>query len=319
MNPKVQKGALITIVVLLVIFLPLAGVSLFFKITGSPSSKEVENTNKEFYFDNKLWFYDESGNLLNTYECTTSYCGYAINTVTDNTFGLEDFTVLDNTPIGVLNNRYAILDDSENEEAFVYDFVNGISYKMAAYAHAKDYGIGISDNRLIIENTENKYGVIRLGETIEVVIPMEYDFIGVKDERTTDNKILADYYITLQNGNWNIMDKGGATLTDHIYEPIIDYTGTYIITKNANNRYHLVNYDGEVLLTGDYLNLSFTDRYVNVTTLDNEFYVYDVSTDTIVSDTYQIDADDDVLVTVDINNNVVISINNTVVETITRS
>lgn len=317
MDKKVQKGALILIIILLIIFVPLAGLGLYFRFSGPVESPVKENVGKEFFFDNKLWFYKEDGSLLGTYQCTTKNCNYALNTVDDSNYGLDSFESNEDERIKIIDNRYAILNDNEtSEEAFVYDIVNNTSYKMAAYVSAKDYGVGLADNMLIVKNSAQKYGVIKLADTIEIVLPFEYDFIGLKNEVNSEGKLATDYFITLKNGNWNLTDKNGATLTVDIADTIIDYTGTYIITKNNLEIYHLINYNNEAILTDDFANLSFIDKYLSCTTVDNTFYLYDLANKKIASETYDITANDEILTDVDTNNNVVISINDQVVETI---
>ncbi len=317
MDKKVQKGALILIIILLIIFVPLACLGLYFRFSGPVESPVKENVGKEFFFDNKLWFYKEDGSLLGIYECTTKNCNYALNTVDDSNYGLDSFESNEDERIKIIDNRYAILNDNEtSEEAFVYDIVNNTSYKMAAYVSAKDYGVGLADNMLIVKNSAQKYGVIKLADTIEIVLPFEYDFIGLKNEVNSEGKLATDYFITLKNGNWNLTDKNGATLTVDIADTIIDYTGTYIITKNNQEIYHLINYNNEAILTDDFANLSFIDKYLSCTTVDNTFYLYDLANKKIASETYDITANDEILTDVDTNNNVVISINDQVVETI---
>ena len=134
MNPKVQKGALFLIIFLLVIFVPLACYGLFLKLTGPGETSGLDNVNHEFYFDNKLWFYQDDGTLLGTYECKTSHCGYAVNTINDDEYGVNSATVAEDEPIKIINNRFAVLTDTSDTsitEAFIYDIVSGVSYPMA--------------------------------------------------------------------------------------------------------------------------------------------------------------------------------------------
>ena len=92
MNPKVQKGALIVLIILLCIFVPLAGAGLYFKYTGSSEPATLENTNKDFFFDNQLWFYSKSdGSLLGTYSCENPICGYALNTNNDAEYEINSY------------------------------------------------------------------------------------------------------------------------------------------------------------------------------------------------------------------------------------
>ena len=319
MNPKVQKGALFLIIFLLIIFVPLAGYGLFLKLTGPGETTGLDNVNHEFYFDNKLWFYQDDGTLLGTYGCKTSHCGYAVNTIADGEYGVNSAPVAEDEPIKIINNRFAVLTDTSDTsvtEAFIYDIVSGVSYQQAAYLSAKDYGIGISGNLLIVENASHQYGVIRLNDVITPVVPIQYTFIGLTDQKDENGKILADYFIVAKENGWRLIDQNGAMLTSEILEAIVDYTGTYLITRSEEGYYHLLDYNNNSILSEDFSYLSFTDKYLNCFTTTNEFYVYDIANQEIVSQTYTIDEDDEVLTTVDPNNNVVISINNEVVETI---
>ena len=318
MNPKIKKGSLITIIVLLVIFVPLAviGTISHFANKEETTSNDNTNPNQEFYYNNALWFYGPNKELLNTYACTTTNCGYALNNLEDSKYGLEFFDLEPETAIKTIADRYAVLKDAKTEEAFIYDYVNGISYKMAAYMSAKDYGIGLSDNRLIVQNKNGQYGVIKLADAIEVSIPMEYGFLGLKGDLDDNGLLLADHFIASKDGLWQLKSANGAVLTEMINNPIVDFTGTYIITKNSQNQYELKNYENESIIEGVFKKLSFTDRYINVTTMDSQFYIYDPEIHSIISETYDITDNDEIFSTVDTNNNVVISLNNEVVETI---
>lgn len=317
MDKKVQKGTLILIIILLAIFIPLAGLGVYYKFAGPVENSIKENTNKEFFFDNKLWFYKEDGSLLGTYNCLSNNCNYAKNSIDDSNYGLNYFLENKDAKIKIINNRYAILSDNNSfSEAFVFDIVNNISYKMAAYLSAKDYGVGLANNMLIVQNSEKKYGVIKLDNAIEIVLPFEYDFIGLKNKLDSDGKLLTDYFITYKNNSWVLTDKNGAFLTVNITDSIIDFTGTYIITKNSQNLYHIINYNNESLITEDFAKLAFVDKYLACTTTQNTFYLYDLANKEIVSEIYDISDDDIIITEVDTNNNVIISINDTVMETI---
>ena len=66
MNPKIRKGTLIMLVVLLVIFLPLTVAGFYFHFAGTPEDVTKDNPNHDFHYDNQLWFYDEDNNLIGT-------------------------------------------------------------------------------------------------------------------------------------------------------------------------------------------------------------------------------------------------------------
>ena len=320
MNPKVQKGAFIVLIILLCIFVPLAGAGVYFKLTSSSKTTSLENTNKDFFFDNKLWFYSESdGSLLGTYECENPICGYALSTNNDQEYGINSYLLEEESTIKLYNNRFAVLRDTKdlsNNEVFVYDLTTQTAYKQLPYTEVNNYGVGIDGNLLIARNESNKYGVLSLENMMNIFIPFEYEYIALKNDVNEEGKVLADYFIVLKDGSWYLIDRSGAILTEKIADPIIDYTGTYLITRNINGIYHLVNYSNAPVLEGDFANLSFTDKYVNCMTQNQEFYVYNIAERRIVSQTYTLKEGDKVFTEVDINNQIIISINDQVVETI---
>ena len=127
MNPKIRKGTLITIIVLLVIFLLLTVAGFYFHFAGTPDDVTNDNPNHEFHYNNQLWFYDEDNNLIGTYECTTSNCDYATSYINDGEYSIdsyvpsegEDGLLMDS----VINNQFVFLTDFESAdyEAFLYD------------------------------------------------------------------------------------------------------------------------------------------------------------------------------------------------------
>ena len=76
------------------------------------------------------------------------------------------------------------------------------------------------------------------------------------------------------------------------------------------------NYQNENILTDDFSNLSFTGKYLNCTTLNNEFYVYDLTTNTEISNRYSIDSDTLIKTIINDANNLEIYIDDNLVETV---
>lgn len=295
MSPKMQKGALITIIVLLLLFIPLTGVGIYYKFINVPKEVVLENTNKELHFDNKLWFYDEAGELLGTYLCETSNCDIATNWQADSEYAIRSLKPEDSTQFSLVNDRFIFLKDFEDpssHEAFLYDILSSTSYKSVAYSSVKNYGVGIENDIFIVENAMHKYNVVQLKNILEPILEFEYDFIGLIESYNENNQILADFFVVLKNGTWNILDANGALLTENFAEEIVTFNGTYIITVDTSNQYHLMNYQNEKMLEENFANLSFTDRYLNCTTLNDEFYVYDLTQNRIVGESITINAGD---------------------------
>ena len=75
-----DKKTLITIIVLLVIILPMGIYGTIKNFNTGKTETKDDNPNKEFIYNNKLYFYYEN-ELLATYECST--CNNASNEIDD--------------------------------------------------------------------------------------------------------------------------------------------------------------------------------------------------------------------------------------------
>lgn len=283
-NKKIEKGALITTIILLVIFVPLTSLAIYFHHKGVSSTKE--NVNHELYFDNKLWFYDKELNLLGTYNCETTSCGLANSNSEDELYAIDSLKSRD-TDLGIINNHFVFLNDGENKN-FLYNIASGQNFKANAYLLVNNYGVGIEGDLYIVKNQNNKYGVLELKDNAVPKITFQYDFIGLKNDTDENGQILADYFIAKKDDLWLIMSANEAVLTTNIDREIVSFTGTEVIVKNSDETYSLVDYQGNTLLSEDFKNIKIIDKYMGLTTTDNEFYLYDTRNDLSVSDVYQI-------------------------------
>lgn len=280
-NQTPRKGVLITILVLLVIFAPLSVVSFLLHKNKPVTNPIVENTNHEFYFEGKLYFYNENNELLGTYTCqsTKENCNYAISKIEDENYSLDSYQT-EETRTKIIQNRYAFLEDAttQNEKTpFLYDIPN--ERIITKYQSINNYGIGIEDNLMIVKNDNNKYGVISLAEEPKVSINLEYDFIGLPNIINEDkNQIMNDLFVGLKEEKWYLLDSKGAILTSPIEREIVSFNGKHIITKEDKD-YYLVDYQGkDELDDSPYLMLSFTSKYLNILDGFNDFYVKDLAT-----------------------------------------
>ena len=114
-----------------------------------------------------------------------------------------------------------------------------------------------------------------------------YEFIGLSYEES-DDLLNSDYFITLKDGAWNIIDTNDATLTENITEPIIAFNGDVIIIETLNNDNVLIDYNNNEKLDIRFKKLSFTGKYLNCTTNDDTFYVYDLMNNKVISDTFSL-------------------------------
>lgn len=316
-SPKAQKAAAVVIVLLLLLCLSFGGYGLFLHLTYDEDADVAENVNKEKYFDGKLWFYNEQDALLGTYTCDTENCDIGKASTNDEAYALESYRSTENDYLPIINDRYVFIHDGEGESLFLYDIVNAMAYKTNRYRSVKNYGVGIAGDHFIVSNDSNQYGVLNLTTNPYLLISINYSFIGLPNDLDENGEVISDYFVTLRDGYWNIIDKNQAILTQGITDEIVDFNGESIIVLNSEGYYRLIDYNGRERLSEIFNELSFIGRYLNCTTLANEFYLYDITTNQEVSERYTISPTDEVLTSVDPNNNIVISINGTVVETIT--
>ena len=186
-----DKKTLITIIVLLVIMIPISGYATY-KHFYIPKNTLKENTNKEMFFDNKVYLYLD-GQFLGYYDCTTcSKVDYIIN---DNSYhtnyyrnGTEDMN-------GAINSMYAIF--KENDQAVVYNIV-GKSI-IGKYDEVKNYKVK-SSGKYLIYKSNRKYGIINfdIGGT---PIPCDYDYISIP-AHLNDSTLDSSKFIALTNSTW---------------------------------------------------------------------------------------------------------------------
>jgi hypothetical protein len=316
-----KKKVFITIIVLLVIFLPLTICSLTLRILDekNPRHKIIENPEHEFKFNNKLYFYSSSGTLLGTYDCQNpdAFCDYASNFDDDKLYGV-DYHQSEDAKIGLINNRYAFLIDAENKtnsKPFLYDVQNNRIY--TTYYSVKNYGIGIENDLFIVGNDNLKYGVLSLQTEPLIKVKFDYDYLGIANLLNEDeNKIMSDLFIGYRDKFWFLLDMNGAVLTSAIKKEIVSYNGKHIIVKDDQG-YDVVDYeDNIVLLDGPYQKLSFTGKYLNILDQDSNFYVYDITTEKTLTNPQKVKTTDKITSQMNDSGNLEVILNEKVIETV---
>ncbi|MCI8575046.1 MAG: hypothetical protein HFI09_01095 [Bacilli bacterium] len=316
-----KKKVLITIIVLLSIFLPLSICSLTLHILDekNPRHKIIENPSHEFKFNNKLYFYSSSGTLLGTYECQNSdgICDYASNFDDDKLYAV-DYYQSDDAKIGMINNRYSFLIDAKDTTSakpFLYDFINNRIY--TTYYSVKNYGIGIENDLFIVGNDNLKYGVLSLQGEPQVKVKFDYDYIGIANLLNEDeNKIMSDLFIGYRDKFWFLLDMNGAVLTSAIRNEIVNYNGKHIIVKE-NMGYNVVDYeDNPVLANGPYKKLSFTGKYLNILDQDDNFYVYDIASESVITNSQKVKSTDQITSKLNEKGALEVILNEKVIETV---
>lgn len=279
---KKNKLTLGMIISLLVIFLPLSVYS--FILHKKLSIKVEDNPNKEFRYENKLYFYQDN-NLLGTYECTNflEYCDFAY-TSEGKTTSLNE---LDSKKkkLTLVNNRFAFLMDTPtanllDANIILYD----LTFKRAIsnYKEVKDYEIGIERDYYIVKNTNDLWGVMNFRDGIVNSIPFQYDFIGLVNKLGINGKINSDIFAVSKDNKWQLLEGNGEALTPLFASSIYNYNSSYVILSDDDGL-SLVNLQGTLMLNDKYKFMDFydsekviADYYLKVIDKNNQFYIYDL-------------------------------------------
>ena len=191
---KGNKGALIIIVILLIVFVPLAFLTATYKFKENKENekKPVAPSLPEFYENGTLNFI-EYNSLIGTYKCNNTndsgFCGYAYEAIDDDNYVLDYYedTYLDE--VGIINSKYTFLIDTDdtydqnntdNKEVLLYDIEQGKI--IGTYKAVKNYTIGLNGDYFIVKDANDLWGVIKLEDEIVIVIPFEYEYIGVQNQ-----------------------------------------------------------------------------------------------------------------------------------------
>ena len=262
---KNKKVVLVVIILLLAIFLPLTVLSVIFK---NISLKEDENPNHEFSYKGYLWFYDENDKILSKYECLTEVCEYATPIIDDTLYDINYYQEGLAKPVEIIDNAYAFIAD---DDVLLYDINRGT--KLQGYKAIKNYYTKLANSNYIIQNNNNLWGVLTIGSVLGTVLPFEYDFIGLLDDVNEEGTLNTDRFITLKDGNWQIISSEKIALSTPISYPIVNYTEEYIIAKNEN-RYRIFDYEGKEYVSNYEISYYYiVDEYIGISN-GNAMYVY---------------------------------------------
>ena len=223
-----DKKTLITIIVLLVIFLPIGLFGTIKSFSTTKSDVKDDNPNKEFKYNNKLYFY-YNDKLLSTYECST--CTLATSSIDDINYHTNYYKSDDKELAGVLNEYYGLF--KENDNIILYNLVN--NKKIDSYKSIKNYNIEATSKFAITEKSSGK-GVIFF-DLSNSPIPNIYEYITLPSH-IIDNKLDTSKFI-VKKDNGNISKN---SFFDYNTIPFMLNLGfekfdiTYISDKGTRNR-----------------------------------------------------------------------------------
>ncbi len=267
---KNKKIALINIVILLVIFLPITIIGL---VKHIQDSAVIENPNHDFFYDNSLWFYDAKDNLINTYKCKSSICELAKPIIDDDTYHINYYKDGVDDVIKYNGSSHTFIND--NNVISLYDIRNGKSF--INLKSIKTYNTTLDNNLYIVQNgINNLWGVIKIDNTgtndFKNIIPLDYEFIGLKNKLTEDGKLDTETFIVSKNSMWYLINQTNTTMCQAIDMPLVDYSPNYII--GYRDEYMIFNYNGERLYEQYHIDsYTYADKYIGLIQ-DQTLYVY---------------------------------------------
>ena len=296
-----NKTTLWVIIALLLLSSSMAGFGYYVhvdKIKNPPP----ENPNKEFKVNNKLYFYDDNKELLGTYDCTQSVCGYAKNYVDDSAYSVNYYKDAATNEISMINNRYAFICDNKDiysDDVILYDVVN--SRVVKKLTGVKNYTIGIVNDYYLVKNESSKWGIMKMSNNAGMIIDFKYDYIGLPNNIDTNSGLLkADGFIVFDINGWKVVSDSDSDLSNYSINQIYDYYDGYTITTSGIS-YYLNNRNGDPILSDGYKSMEFVGGYLKVLDDESNSYLMDVDSLSPVSNKYAVENMSDLIVDLTLN------------------
>lgn len=259
-----DKKTLITIIVLLVIFLPIGVFGTIKSFSATKPDVKDDNPNKEFKYNNKLYFY-YNDKLLSTYECSS--CTLASSSIDDINYHTNYYKSENNELASVINEYYGLF--KENDNIILYNLVN--SKKIDAYKSIKNYNIDATSKFAITEKS-NGMGVIFF-DLSSSPIPNEYEYISLP-AHIIDNKLDTSKFIVKKDNMWSIISANKEVDVAQIIDEIVDFNDNYYITY-ANDTYHVYDRNNiEYLENLPKTNVYGVGKYIFVLN-NNQLFIYE--------------------------------------------
>lgn len=219
-----NKGTLIIIIIFLSIFSVLAiwgGVGVILGV--NKKDKELVNTNHEFKFNGYLYFYD-GDTEIGRYKCNTNSCDYAKLTIDDKKYSLNSVETSE-VKTTLINKKYAFIDDGG---IILYDVTKG--KKAGDYFSVKNYSKPLANNLYIVQDSNNKWGLIKMGNIAMNVIECSYEFLGTNQTLNDDGLLQADLFAAKDENGWKIINSNNIIQGKYFINEIYDFNENYVIT-----------------------------------------------------------------------------------------
>ena len=275
-----DKKTLIVIIILLVIFVPLAFIGTYRHFTNNEDIIGDDNPNHEFIYNDKVYFY-YNNELLGTYDC--SNCSNVVTTIDDTEYhtnyyrnGTDEFNP-------ILSRTMAVF--REGDKINFYAIGTNMTVQ---YDAIKNYNVANSNNLLMVQR-DNLWQIIRVDSSGAInVLDGSYDYVAIPNHM--ENNILnSDYLITKSGDNWQIFDVNNNTNIVTTNREIVAFNDYYYITYD--NGYQLFDYNNVEVFANIVKNdIRILENYVFLVR-DNLLLVYENDSTNIYSNvtipTYQ--------------------------------
>ena len=280
-NKKVAFIITIVLFAICIIFGAVGGVASFINMVNESSepSESMATPQVQEFSDGVLNILN-GNTVLGTYKCQHSSCGYVFGFNDDNLYDLKTLEVSDYQIRKIINNRFVLLyDDDENDAGslhrsngvIVYDYVD--SKVVKNLKAIKNY----NKNDMVVfiaQDTNNKWGVIKFdkNQIVEMVKP-SYDYIGAfipVGEQLNGQS----YYAAKLGVEWFIIDiNKGTTYSNAFVSPIVAYDGELVVTKSGST-FDVYDVKGNKIYKGatDY---NFPGGGLLVVNTSNQLVVFD--------------------------------------------
>ena len=257
---KKKKAIIILIPILLI--LVIVGVVLFFvlrkeeEVKPEPDEPEViVEMDNYIYQDGTLIFLNSNGDEIGTYECVNKSEDLCFVP----TYSEEDEF---DGPRNVYQDESVVLRQSKiyhDKYAFVFDHESVedegiILYNIEDQENMDTYKLikGFSDSDLVIlKDSDNRYGLLELGNDITEILEFSYDYIGRMNSEAN--------LVVNTNARYYIYDTEGKSLSQGLRYEIKSYNDEYIVVDS--NGYYVYDYEGNLLFDDAYDYIELLDDY----------------------------------------------------------
>lgn len=257
-----NKGTLITIIILLIIFVPCS-------IIGTLKHFEDKNKNHDFYYNGNLYFYNNDA-LIGTYTCKTKQCDYAKY----NIIGTEE-----EKKTSLINNQYAFIKDGD--KIYLEDIKNG--WNINEYEELKSYNIPIEKDSYITKNKDGLWGIISISPSLSPAVINKYEDVYLNYDETKKEVSLKRIFVQ-EKEEYKIIEDQKDIFTSP--NKIVECTDDLVITKLSDETYQIESFDNiNYFENTSVLKYSLFDKYIAIWSFYN-LEIYSLNKETEFSIDY---------------------------------